>query len=66
MFGRMASWIWDRGNWNETRTGMGMGLTSLMEEGLMFMTVPRRVSTNWDMCRSPSLISTASSCITVL
>ena len=32
----------------------------------MSITVPRRVSTNWDMCRSLSLIRTGSSSITAL
>ena len=32
----------------------------------MSIIVPRRVSTNWDICKSLSLISTASSSITAL
>ena len=45
---------------------MGMRHTSLMDAGLISMTVPSRVSTNWDMCRSVSLIRTANSSITIL
>ena len=43
-----------------------MGHTSLMDVGLISITVLRRVSTNWDMWRSLSLIRTASSSITTL
>ena len=40
--------------------------TSLIDVGLISIMVPRRVSTNWEMCRSLSLISTGSSSNTVL
>ena len=40
--------------------------TSLIDTGLTSMTVQRRVSTNWEMCRSLSLISTGSSAMTAL